>query len=453
MDHHRYARLARTGVAALVISTGSLLAGRPTTIHSVSQPRGHAILTAIPRSFSGWDTSVTTLPSPLARPAVAVGHDNNIYVFGGSNASEVSTTFIYHPRTHTWSLGANMPVAREGAQAVTLPDGRIAVLGGGTGCSGTSLCNNGTVYNRVDVYTPSKNTWSTVAPMLSPRFRFAAVLYKGRIVAMGGSNGSTALASVEAYDPSRNTWSTMPPLPQVNESPQAAASPHGGIYVAGGFNGSAGAYNTLLSYNGSTWISGTPLLQATVDGGAAFGADGRLWVVGGYDSDYLSTVQVYDPASQTWSWGPSLPNHTCCMGVAETGGGDIYSIGGAGNVGNIVAILHTGTSPSPRPAAPALTVTLPGQNAILTGPTLPFRWHAYPHAAFYNLQIWLVQSFGKQRITASSVTNYAIRLSGTSYSLSVHGMPKGIYHWRMAAADAHGTLISLWTPEAMVTIP
>ncbi len=270
---------------------------------------------------------------------------------------------------------------------------------------------------------------------------------------MGGSNGSTALASVEAYDPSRNTWSTMPPLPQVNESPQAAASPHGGIYVAGGFNGSAGAYNTLLSYNGSTWISGTPLLQATVDGGAAFGADGRLWVVGGYDSDYLSTVQVYDPASQTWSWGPSLPNHTCCMGVAETGGGDIYSIGGAGNVGNIVAILHTGPSPSPRPAAPALTVTLPGQNAILTGPTLPFRWHAYPHAAFYNLQIWLVQSFGKQRITASSVTNYAIRLSGTSYSLSVHGMPKGIYHWRMAAADAHGTLISLWTPEAMVTIP
>ncbi len=233
----------------------------------------------------------------------------------------------------------------------------------------------------------------------------------------------------------------------------AAVDPHGRFYVVGGFNGNTGFYNTVYDYTGTTWSSASSLLQGTYDGGATFGADGRLWVVGGYSNSYLSSVQVYDPVSQTWSWGPSLPSQTCCMGVAETTNGDIYSIGGEGNVGNIVAILHTGPSPSPRPAAPALTVTLPGQNAILTGPTLPFRWHAYPHAAFYNLQIWLVQSFGKQRITASSVTNYAIRLSGTSYSLSVHGMPKGIYHWRMAAADAHGTLISLWTPEAMVTIP
>jgi hypothetical protein len=111
------------------------------------------------------------------------------------------------------------------------------------------------------------------------------------------------------------------------------------------------------------------------------------------------------------------------------------------------------SQPPSVPPASALTVTLPGQNAILTGPTLPFEWRAYPHAAYYNLQIWLVQSSGKQKIGVNSVTNYATRLSGTSYALSVRGMPKGVYHWRMAAADAQGTLISSWTSEATVTLP
>jgi N-acetylneuraminic acid mutarotase len=269
---------------------------------------------------------------------------------------------------------------------------------------------------------------------------------------MGGSNGSIALASVEAYDPVRKAWSTMASLPQVNEGLRAAVDPHGDLYVVGGFNGSTGAYDALYVYDDGAWNSGPPLIQGTVDEGAAFGADGRLWVVGGYNNTWLASVQVYDPGSRSWSWGPSLPNQTCCMGLVETANGDIYTIGGGQSAGNLVAIFRTGPAAPTRPA-PSLTVTLPGQNAILTGPTLPFRWHAYPHAAFYNLQIWLVQSFGKQRIAATSVTNYAIRLSGTSYGLSIHGMPKGIYHWRMAAVDAQGTLISSWTPEATVTIP
>ncbi len=387
-----YYRYVRAGIAGLLISTGSLITGNVAVIHGSSQlpnqirqsgsvaslitstPTGTPTATVTqttaptntstptftptaatptqtttPISVSGWDTSITTLPAPLSRPAVAVGLDGNIYVFGGSNVGEVKTTFIYHPDTNTWALGANLPVAREGAQAVTLPDGRIAVLGGGTGCSGSNLCTSGSVYNRVDVYTPSSNTWGTLAPMLSPRYRFAAALYNGQIIAIGGSNGSTAIANVEAYDPTSNTWSTLMSLPQVNEAPVAAVDPSGNLYVAGGFNGSSGAYNTLYTYSGGGWSSSTPLLQGTVDGGATFGADGRLWVVGGYNNNYLTSVQVYDPNSQSWSWGPSLPSQTCCMGVAETTNGDIYSIGGEGNVGNIVAIHHTSPLPPPTP--------------------------------------------------------------------------------------------------------
>jgi hypothetical protein len=58
-----------------------------------------------------------------------------------------------------------------------------------------------------------------------------------------------------------------------------------------------------------------------------------------------------------------------------------------------------------------------------------------------------------QRLSSTSLTNYAARLKGTRFALNDKGMLKGVYHWRMAAANAQGALISPWTPEASVTIP
>ena len=82
---------------------------------------------------------------------------------------------------------------------------------------------------------------------------------------------------------------------------------------------------------------------------------------------------------------------------------------------------------------------------------IPFR-HPFRHAAYYDLQIWLVQAAKGQTLTARSVTNFAIRLTGTSYGLHVKAMPKGVYQWRMAATDAQGAIISSWTPLGTVTI-
>lgn len=67
----------------------------------------------------------TSLPEAVTRPAAAVGRDGTVYVFGGGAASSVSNaTFIYHPTSNTWTEGADLPTAREGAQAVTLPHRR-----------------------------------------------------------------------------------------------------------------------------------------------------------------------------------------------------------------------------------------------------------------------------------------------------------------------------------------
>ena len=287
-----------------------------------------------------WDTSRTSLPQGRARAAVAVGHDGNIYAFGGLafshpngvyTGAETATTYIYHPLTNAWTQGAPLPVAREGARAVTLPDGRIAVLGGGTHCVGNSdLCNTGTVTNRVDVYDPGADAWSSLASMRSPRYRFAAALYHGRIYAIGGSNGSSVLSSVESYDPATDSWSPAASLPRAEEAPVALVDGAGKLDVAGGMDGGSTSYDTLFLFDGTAWSSGPRLPQPVDDAGATPGPGGRVYVIGGFDiaaNHYTARVQVYDPRKATWSEVALLPVPVSNMGAVTAVGGQLYAIG------------------------------------------------------------------------------------------------------------------------------
>lgn len=284
-----------------------------------------------PQTGQAW-TVVGRLSHMLDRPAVAIGHDGDIYVFGGmdnANGYNVyNSTYTYHPRTNKWTRGTAMAIAREGAQAVTLPDGRIVVLGGSPGCPNSSSPQLCFATSRVDVYTPRTNRWSILAPMLCPRYRFNAVWLKGQIYAIGGLDGTTPLASAEAYDPHTNRWHYVANLPLAMVASAAVAGPHGYIYVMGGSSARPSLYNSLYIYDGHQWVTGAAMPQATQDYAATFGPDGKIYAFGGWNNGDLTTVQVYDPWTGLWSIGPALPAPLCCMGAATTPGGSIYIIGG-----------------------------------------------------------------------------------------------------------------------------
>jgi len=330
-----------------------------------------------------WDTSLTQLPVALARPAVAVGSNGDIYAFGGAAGyhPDYDTTYIYSPRGNRWRQGASMPVVREGAQAVTLSDGRIAVLGGATPCDGSTngnICDGGMVYNRVDVYTPGTDSWATLAPMHSPRYRFAAVLYQGQIYAMGGSDGKAVVASVESYDLTSNAWRDVASLPRSLEGP-AAVVDNARIDVFGGFSGQANGgpiYDSHYTYDGSAWTTGTPLLQATTDAGAALGPDGQVYVIGGFDTGFLATVQAYDPRAGRWSYAPSLPVPTCCMGAVTAANGQLYAVGADGPGPNPrVAAYGPYVSTADPARAPGSATTVVG-NGFAPGDTVDLYWGA-----------------------------------------------------------------------------
>jgi len=58
------------------------------------------------------------------------------------------------------------------------------------------------------------NSWTTKAPMPTPRYGLAVGVVTGILYAFGGFDQSGgALTTVEAYDPVANNWMTREPMP------------------------------------------------------------------------------------------------------------------------------------------------------------------------------------------------------------------------------------------------
>ena len=99
------------------------------------------------------------LPDASANFATATGTDGRLYVLDG----EVPESVVSDPATNVWSARATMPDPRADTAGTTLPDGRILVIGG------YDFSCGGCIVSRVDAYSPSTDTWSTVAGMHTTR--------------------------------------------------------------------------------------------------------------------------------------------------------------------------------------------------------------------------------------------------------------------------------------------
>jgi len=239
----------------------------------------------------------------------------------------------------SWTAVAPMPIALAGLAATTGLSGRIFAIGGGFGsCSSP----NSYTVNQAEAYDPATNRWSRLTPMPISRSSLAAATGRdGRIYTFGGWNNDSnyyTLNTAEVYDPSRNTWSAIAPMPTAREDPVAATGRDARIYVIGGNTGAngnpvLGALKTVEAYNPATnrWSVKAPMPTARTDMGVATGPDGRIYVVGGVNErdDALNTVQVYNPATNTWRTVAPMPTPLGTLAAATGPDGRIYAIGGS----------------------------------------------------------------------------------------------------------------------------
>ncbi len=240
--------------------------------------------------------------------------DGKIYTFGGNTGPQYSSGLVTagtdvvqmnNPSvTDLWVRKASMPTARRYCAAAVV-DGIIYVIGGSYRANSTTFATN-----KNEAYNPVTNTWTTKASMPVALHGVSAGVVDGKIYVIGGatiSNGAgTRVNTVYMYNPSTDIWTQKASMTTARETTTVVAN--GMIYAIGGFNGTAPSLNILSSvekYNPGTNTWSTMASMGT----ARFGEecmvkDGKIYAMGGYiDAGYTATntIEYYDVSANTWN--------------------------------------------------------------------------------------------------------------------------------------------------------
>ncbi|QQZ58948.1 kelch-like protein [Paenibacillus sonchi] len=302
---------------------------------------------------------------PFNRPGAGVVKvDGKVYFIGGYSNGALNNVDVYDIERKVWVSKKSMPTARS-IFSTEVVDGKIYVIGGSTG---NPLVLNTTYTNKVEIYDPVTDTWTSGANASTSRGLTTSSTVNNKIYVFGGLNASSeGLSNVEEYDIISNTWSTKANLLTAVHG-AGAVTYNDLIYVFnGGYNTSV--YNKVQVYNpvtnNWTYKSSAPTSRDTI---VAVNYQNKIYVIGGYDSAStgLTTVEVYDPEKDTWTAGPSL-------NVGRWGFGSIvfndslYVFGGATNTAEKLSVAPEST-PTPT-SSPTVTPTPTSSPTVTPTPT------------------------------------------------------------------------------------
>ncbi|KAK9845966.1 hypothetical protein WJX81_007112 [Elliptochloris bilobata] len=159
-----------------------------------------------------------------AAATAAIG--DTVYLAGGRwcNSTSTNTLLAYNTSSDTWKRLVDLPgPGRNHFPGVAL-DGLLYVLGGRTVPHPVKGVPQ---LDRVDVYDPATDSWSSRAQMPTPRSGSAGGVVAGSIVMAGGEGNFASLKGVfpqtEIYNPATDSWSTGPDM----------AAPRHGTYGIG----------------------------------------------------------------------------------------------------------------------------------------------------------------------------------------------------------------------------
>lgn len=154
---------------------------------------------------------------------------------------------------------------------------------------------------------PNMDLWAKKASMPTERYGLSTGVVNGKIYAIGGIGGLTA---VEEYDPATDTWTKKTDMPTGRSFPGISVV-NGKIYVIGGNEG-PGLWGTTIATveeydpQTDTWTSKADMPTAR-EGLGASEVNGKIYAIGGSATSgreswiNMTTVEEYDPATNTWT--------------------------------------------------------------------------------------------------------------------------------------------------------
>lgn len=245
---------------------------------------------------------------------------------GPAGGGLLATTWLYNPALDKWTRAGNLNVARSGASAVLLSDGKVLIAGGTIPLATPTQLPDGTTdwfafSNSAEVFDPRTDSWSVVGSMHVARGGMALLqLPNGRALAAGGcpyanrgfSQGG-ALDSAEVFDPSSKAWSSTARLPQPRCGATGVTLRDGRALLTTGF------FNSLQVTNSGAFVYDDVTHAWTTAGATVPGVsapvllpDGRVFAaavqagpVKGHVESMVLGGQIFDPSSNDWRFATS----------------------------------------------------------------------------------------------------------------------------------------------------
>ncbi len=250
-----------------------------------------------------WSLGANALTRHIAHGAVAVGNSKVLVIggdcpFGGGTPCTSGSVEEYDVAANTWTQKSPMPIPLHSSSTTQLADGRILVAGGS---------NNFGSVNTAQIYDPTTNIWSigTSSMNESRYYHTATRLLNGKVMVAGGNqvlNGvTTASKTAEIYDPSTNVWTMVAPMSINRILPTATLLSGGRVLVAGGTDSGAVNVNDSVEIyepRTNTWTLACSLRGPRYAHNATLLADGaRILISGGRVSAATATTsaELYTP--------------------------------------------------------------------------------------------------------------------------------------------------------------
>jgi Ca2+-binding RTX toxin-like protein len=247
-------------------------------------------------SMSVRRASAVAAPLPGGRVLVAGGSNFD----GIAHTRLIASAEVFDPATGTFSPAGigSLSVARDGAAAAPLPDGRVLVVGG---CCSSPL--GGQLLSSAEVFDAATGSFTStgIGSMSGPRFgAVAAPLPDGRVLVAGGSDDNNTLSSAEIFNPATGTFSAagIGSMSVPRSGAAAAPLPDGRVLVVGG--GSPSAYSSAEIFDPATNTfssAGIGSLSVARSRAAAASLPDGVLVAGGF----WPSAEVFNPATGTFS--------------------------------------------------------------------------------------------------------------------------------------------------------
>jgi cellulose synthase/poly-beta-1,6-N-acetylglucosamine synthase-like glycosyltransferase/transposase len=218
--------------------------------------------------------------------------NGKVLLTGGGSAGGGGTTSteIFDPNTGTFSAGAGMNHSRTLHDAVTLPNGKVLVVGADAGTGTTAA----------EIFDPFANSWSLIPANTARGYNSLLLLNNGKVLSTG--NGTSVTSNAELYDPALNTWTSAGTMLDSISATNMILLPNGKVLTGGGFDESGGGSSQLSEIydpTTNTWTAtSNNLTQARLQAQFVYlPLQNKAFVIQGPDTAANSTAELYTPVA------------------------------------------------------------------------------------------------------------------------------------------------------------